>query len=274
MAEQAQGGAQDTVEDLVAEMRDHLTVGVDGEVLTAPTPTWFGPVMFGGFVVAQAIAAATTCAPDGRRLHSLHAHFLRPVGGGSEVTYRAAMVREGRTFASLRLDAQQAGKDVLTGLASFTSDGDGYVYDFGKNEPLPTLDETKAEPGPGPWEAYFVGPTDPLPDGTRTSTHRMWFRIPTALDDDVHFHTALLGFASDWTGIGGRPLALEGNTTGMISLDHAVWFHRPARADEWLFYDVSSLVNFGGRGLLRGVMRNREGDVVASLAQEMLLAQV
>jgi acyl-CoA thioesterase II len=84
-------------------------------------------------------------------------------------------------------------------------------------------------------------------------------------------HAALLGFASDWTGVGGRPLRLDGDTEGMISLDHAVWFHRPARADEWLFYDVHSLVNAGGRGLLRGVMRDRDGRVVVSAAQEMLL---
>ena len=78
----------------------------------------------------------------------------------------------------------------------------------------------------------------------------------------------------DWTGIGGRPLHLDGDTTGMISLDHAAWFHRPARADEWLLQDVHSLVNAGGRGTLRGVIRNRQGLIVASMAQEMLLRPV
>ena len=97
---------------------------------------------------------------------------------------------------------------------------------------------------------------------------------PAALPDDEHLHTALLGFATDWTGIGGRPLHLEGDTTGMVSLDHAAWFHRPARADEWLFYDVHSLVNAGGRGLLRGVMRDDDGRVVVSVAQEMRLTPV
>ena len=101
---------------------------------------------------------------------------------------------------------------------------------------------------------------EPLrPDGTREATHRHWFRLPRTLDDDPHLHTALLGYATDWTGIGGRPLHLEGDTTGMISLDHAAWFHRPARADEWLLQDVQSLVNAGGRGTLRGVIRNQHG---------------
>ena len=102
----------------------------------------------------------------------------------------------------------------------------------------------------------------------------MWFRVPAALPDDEHLHAALLGFATDWTGIGGRPLHLEGDTQGMVSVDHAVWFHRVARADDWLFYDVHSLVNAGGRGLLRGVMRDRDGRVVISVAQEMRLTPV
>ena len=102
----------------------------------------------------------------------------------------------------------------------------------------------------------WLGPSPLRPDGTREATHRHWFRLPRGLDDDPHLHAALLGYATDWTGIGGRPLHLEGDTTGMISLDHAAWFHRPARADEWLLQDVQSLVNAGGRGTLRGVIRN------------------
>ena len=120
----------------------------------------------------------------------------------------------------------------------------------------------------------WLGPSPLRPDGTREATHRHWFRLPRALDDDPHLHTALLGYATDWTGIGGRPLHLEGDTTGMISLDHAAWFHRPARADEWLLQDVQSLVNAGGRGTLRGVIRNTKGQIVASMAQEMLLRPV
>ena len=128
--------------------------------------------------------------------------------------------------------------------------------------------------GDGPWEVRWLGPSALRPDGTREATHRHWFRFPRALDDDPHVHAALLGYASDWTGIGGRPLALEGDTTGMISLDHAAWFHRPARVDEWLLQDVQSLVNAGGRGTLRGVIRNVEGQIVVSMAQEMLLRPV
>jgi acyl-CoA thioesterase II len=265
----------EATDDAVAELLSALAFEDDGDTLTSTTPSWFGDVLFGGFVIALAVAAASRRAPEGRRLHSLHAYFLRPVAGGAPIAFRPTPVREGRTFATLQLAGEQQDKCVVTATCSFTADadaGDAYVYDLGAGAALPPLDEAAAQPGPGPWIATFAGPTEPGADGTRASTHRSWFRIPSVLPDDVHLHTALLGFASDWTGIGGRPLHLEGDTGGMISLDHAVWFHRPARADEWLFFDVQSLVNFGGRGLLRGVMRAPDGTVVASVAQEMLLA--
>lgn len=260
---------------VVAETIDYLTLVPKGDGWVGRTPDWFGEILFGGFVLAQAIAAATRGAPEGRRLHSMHAYFLRPVRGSSTVDYRSRVVREGRTFAAHELLGEQDGKPVVTMTFSFTADTDGYVYDLSRlPADVPPPDEIAAEPGPGPWDAIWIGPTEPTADGSRESTHRKWFRIPSQLPDDPHLHTALLGFATDWTGIGGRPLQLDGDTTGMVSLDHAAWFHRPARADNWLFYDVQSLVNAGGRGLLRGVMRDLDGHVVASAAQEMLLRPV
>jgi acyl-CoA thioesterase-2 len=247
---------------------------LDGGQLVGESPAWAGDILFGGFVLAQAISAVHDAGPEGRRLHAIHAHFLRPVMTGKPVSYRLAELRAGRSFSTHRVDAHQDGKPTLTMTASFTADGDGYVYDLPSPHAIPSLDEAEALPGPGPWIAAFLGPTPAAADGTRVSTHRMWFRIPRGLPDDARVHAALLGFATDWTGIGGRPLHLEGDTQGMVSLDHAAWFHRPARADEWHFYDVQSLVNAGGRGLLRGVMRDEQGRVVVSMAQEMRLTPV
>jgi acyl-CoA thioesterase-2 len=237
-------------------------------------PTWYGDVLFGGFVIAQAIVAATRNPPPGRRLHSLHAYFLRPVVAAKPIAYLVRPIREGRAFTSRHVEASQEGKPALDLSCSFTADTDGYVYDLGRSRDLPPLDESTVEPRTGPWVASYLGPTPPAEDGTRESTHRMWFRVPAALPDDAFLHTALLGFATDWTGIGGRPLYLEGDTQGMVSLDHAAWFHRPARADAWLFSDVQSLVNAGGRGLLRGVIRDERGRVVISVVQEMRLIPV
>ena len=258
---------------VVAETLAYLTVRADGEGWIGETPPWFGDYLFGGFVIAQAVHAATRRAPEGRRIHSLHAYFLRPVAAGPPVAYDVTPIRDGRTFASRRVEASQSGEPVLTMTCSFAADGDGYEYELpaAADVPQPDADELEQSTGPGPWRAAWIGPSAAAPDGTRASTHRIWFTWPLALPDDPHLHAALLAFATDWTGTGGRPLHLDGDIRGMVSLDHAVWFHRPARVDTWHLYDVHSLVNTGGRGLLRGTMRDTDGHVVASVAQEMLL---
>jgi acyl-CoA thioesterase II len=267
------GEPEPELDAVLAETLAFTTVRPEGDGWIGDTPPWFGDYLFGGFVVAQAVHAATRTAPPGRRIHSLHAYFLRPVRAGPPVVYAVTPIRDGRTFASRRLEATQSGEPVLTMTCSFATDTEGYEYELPGTPDLPRPDDDDLETstGPGPWRAAWIGPTPPDADGTRASTHRIWFTWPEPLPDDPHLHAALLGFATDWTGTGGRPLHLDGDTRGMVSLDHAVWFHRPARVDEWLLYDVHSLVNAGGRGLLRGTMRDTEGRVVASVAQEMLL---
>jgi len=260
----------------VDEFLDLLRHERRGDHWVGRTPDWYGPVVFGGIGLALAVSAACCDAPPSSRLHSLHAHFLRPVQGGRDVVFHTDVLKAGRTFNLHVVTASQDDKAVITMTCSFTGDTEGYVYDLsGIPDGVPFPDEV-AEPDdddyePGPWDVRWLGPSELRADGTREATHRHWFRFARALDDDAHLHTALLGYATDWTGIGGRPLHLDGDTTGMISLDHAAWFHRPARADEWLLQDVQSLVNAGGRGTLRGVIRDAGGHIVASMAQEMLL---
>jgi len=250
-----------------------------GDTWVGHTPDWYGPVVFGGIGLGLTVRAACRDAPPGTRLHSVHAHFLRPVLGGRTITFRSDVVKAGRTFCVHRVTATQDDRAAITMMGSFTADTDGYVYDLSgipDDVPLPDeLPEPEVLDGePEPWDTRWIGPSAARPDGTREATHRHWFRMPRPLDDDPHLHTALLGYATDWTGIGGRPLQLDGDTTGMISLDHAAWFHRFARADEWLLQEVQSLVNAGGRGTLRGVIRDTSGTIVASMAQEMLLQPV
>jgi acyl-CoA thioesterase-2 len=255
----------------LAETIDAVTVrpAVDGWV--GDTPEWFGDRLFGGFVVAQAVHAATRGAPDGRRLHSLHGYFLRPVLARVPVSYRLTPRRTGRTFSVATLDAMQDGGPVFTMTCSFTVDTGGYEYELAHMPAVPAPDALEVAIGPGPWLIARVGPTEPAPDGTRASTHRVWLRIAGSLPDDPHLHAALIAFATDITGTGARPLHLEGDIRGIVSIDHAVWFHRALRADEWLFYDVHSLVNTGGRGLLRGTMHGPGGLLAVSVAQEVLL---
>jgi acyl-CoA thioesterase-2 len=270
----ASSAQEAAIEDFLAIL-DHRR---QGESWMGRTPDWFGPVVFGGIGLAMTIGAACRDAPAGSRLHSLHGHFLRPLRGGADVSFRTEVVKVGRTFSLHAVTASQEDKAVITATCSFTADSDGYVYDLSgipAEVPLPTELPPEVEAGgDGPWDVRWIGPSPLRPDGTREATHRHWFRMPGRLPDDPHLHTALLGYATDWTGIGGRPLHLEGDTTGMISLDHAAWFHRPARVDEWLLQDVQCLVNAGGRGTLRGVIRDLSGHIVASVAQEMLVQPV
>ena len=260
----------------VDELLDLFRLQPHGDDWLGRTPDWYGPVVFGGIGLALAISAACCDAPPGTRLQSIHGHFLRPIQGGHDTVFHNSVVKAGRTTSVHHTTASQAGKDVLMLTCSFTADTDGYVYDVsGIPDGVPMPDEAP-EPAAvddevGPFDVRWLGPSLLRDDGTREATHRHWFRLPRALDDDSSVHAALLGYATDWTGAGGRPHDLESDITGMISLDHAAWFHRPARIDEWLLQDVQSLVNAGGRGTLRGVIRNTKGQIVASMAQEMLL---
>ena len=259
--------------DRFLSMLDHRR---QGDSWLGLIPESYGSAVFGGIGLAVAARAACRDAPDGSRLHSLHAHFLRPVRAGVELSFRSEPIKSGRTFCVNRVTGCQDERPVLALTCSFTADTDGYVYDVSgipedvrPPAELPEPDEEGQEIGP--WDVRWVGPSPPRPDGTREATHRHWFRMPRTLADDAHLHTALLAYATDWTGVGGRPLHLDGDITGMVSLDQAAWFHRPARVDDWLLQDVQALVNAGGRGTLRGVIRDLDGRIVASMGQEMLL---
>jgi acyl-CoA thioesterase II len=261
--------AADT-KDVEAALR-FVTVRPDGDGWIGDTPTWFGEHLFGGFLIGQAVHAATRTAPEGSRIHSVHAYFLRGARAGEPLSFEVLALRDGRTFATRRVEATQDGTSVLSMICSFTADTDGYEYELRSGQDVPGPDDLTVSAGPKPWVKATIGPSPPAPDGTRSSTHRMWFRVPGDMPDDQHLHAALIAFATDWTGTGGRPLDLDGGVEGIVSLDHAVWFHRPVRADEWLLYDVHSLVNAGGRGLLRGTMHRTDRSLVVSVAQEMRL---
>jgi len=259
---------------VVRETIEFLAVRPEDDGWVGDAPEWFGERLFGGFVLGQSVHAATQNTPEGRRIHSLHGYFLRPVFAGLPLRYRVEPLREGRTLTTHLLEATQDGKPVFTMMCSFAADTDGYEYELPLGQPVPAPDQLPIEVGPGPWEVAEVGPTDPAADGTRASTRRAWFRIGSSLPDDANLHTALCAFLTDMTGTGGRPLQLDGDVTGMISIDHAAWFHRPVRADEWVLYDCSSPSASGGRGLATGRFFSRDGRLLATVLQEGLLRVV
>ena len=252
---------------------DALSVRRDGDGWSGEMPAdMWGATVFGGFVIAHAVVAATRDAPRGRRLHSLHAYFLRPVVSGQPINYQVVTLRDGRTLASRRLDATQDGKPVLSMLCSFGADRDGYEYQATVPDDVPDPRELPTE-SLGPWQCAVIGPSEADANGFRRSTHRMWFRTASPLPDDEQLAAAFIAFATDLTWKGARPLRLDGDTRGIVSVDHSVWFHRTMRPDDWCYYDVHALINAGGRGLVRGQMFSADRQLCVSVAQETLLTR-
>lgn len=255
-----------------AEALDLLGVTPSGEGFVGQAHSWFeGASVFGGFLVGQAVHAATRQPPEGKRLHSLHAYFLRPVRSG-QLHYGVATLREGRAFVARRVEASQDSAPVLQMTCSFTEDAEGYEYGLPLAADVPGPQDLPRVHGPSPmWELAHLGPTPPRGDGFRESTARMWMRVTCPVPDDAGLHAAALAYLTDITWTGGRPLHLDGDPRGIVSLDHALWIHRPPHLGDWLFYDVQSLVNNGGRGLLRGSVYDSQRRLVATAAQEMLI---
>lgn len=148
-------------------------------------------------------------------------------------------------------------------------------YDLPHTSDLPARPDQPDGFGLAGFEATYLGATEQRGDGTYESTERKWFRLPMDIGEDPHLHAAYFGMASDWTGMGSMPLNMEWEFNGgpppVASLDHALWFHRPARITDWHLLDLHSLVNYGGRGLIRLTIRDTAGRLVASAAQELLL---
>jgi acyl-CoA thioesterase-2 len=258
--------------DPVDELCDALVVRPAGpDRFHAPSPTWWeGDRVFGGLLVAQVLNGAIQTV-DEFRPHSLHAYFLRPVPPGVNGELRVARVRDGRSFATREVDMEVDGKLVVRALCSFCSDEDGDLYQLTMPE-CEEPDDLLPEDSPFPFEMRELGPTQRRSDGTYEATRRVWMRTRSRLPDDSGIHATLLAYLSDMTGASFRPHSLGswgGHTDA--SLDHALWFHRPFRADEWVLYDLVAIVNAGGRATVRGAMFTREGELCLSMTQELLI---
>jgi acyl-CoA thioesterase-2 len=269
------------VESAERTLLDVLTPTRTGDDrFVATMPDWFGGHPFGGIVIAQSLAAALQTVDDPASVHSFHGYFLRPVTVGVPGELVVERVRDGRSFTTRQVDTVIGGKTAFRSLCSWHQREPGEAYqlsmpaDVAPPEQLdPPLDR------PGPPEAQFdvrdAGPSPRRSDGTYESTRRAWFRSSAALPDDPSAHLAIAAFVSDMTGTAFRPNNLgEINTHTDASLDHALWFHRPIRVDEWLLYDVTAVVNHGGRSVVRGSMYSRDGVLLLSMMQELLIRPV
>lgn len=261
------------------------------DVFTGPAlPTPHGR-SFGGQVLGQALAAAGRTAPDERPLHSMHGYFVRPGKSERRMTFEVARLHDGRTFTTRRVQAYQDGQVLMSLIASFQIPGEGFehqdvTYDTGSVPPpeeLPTVRDRYGHLADSkraswvlnrPFDFRYVGEDILLDVGERVAEQRVWLRSHESLDDSHTLHTAALAFASDYLLVEpvmrrhGIPWATPGLRT--ISLDHAMWFHRPFRVDDWLLYVLESPIAHGGRGLTHGRFYDRSGALVASVAQESI----
>lgn len=248
------------------------------------------PRVFGGQVAGQALVAAGRTV-DGRPVHSLHAYFLRPGDPSVPIVYEVDRIRDGKSFTTRRVVAIQHGEAIFNLQASFHVSETGLDHqvsmpDAPPPESLPRADELEP-PVPGKlWKRqpvdirYVGGPPWALTPSDDQSRPRqlVWIRADGTLPDDPVLHTCIVAYASDYTLLGAslvpHGVSYFRNDIMMASLDHAMWFHRPFRADEWLLYSQTSPSASGGRGLAYGGIFRQDGALAVSVVQEGLIRPV
>jgi len=248
--------------------------------------------VFGGQVAGQALVAAGRTVPADRPVHSLHAYFIRPGDPSVPLIYLVERVRDGRSFTTRRVSAVQHGETIFTLSASFHHAEPGVSHsdpmpDVPAPEDLPStaerMEKLFGQPsrdyfGSNPIDIRHVGPLtfEVAKDRSlRTARNQVWLRADGDLPDDPLLHVCMMTYASDMTLLDSVMLAhglswADGSTKG-ASLDHAMWFHRPFRADRWLLYSQDSPAAGGARGLARGELFTRDGQLVVSVMQEGLI---
>ncbi|MFP6809239.1 MAG: acyl-CoA thioesterase II [Pseudomonadales bacterium] len=250
--------------------------------------------VYGGQVIGQALVAASrTVEDESRTAHSLHGYFLRPGDTTIPILYTVDRIRDGRSFTTRRVIAVQKGRAIFSMSVSFQVAEIGLEHQFDAPEvPGPEQCMSEAElhesfandipeefqervHRPKPLEMRFVEPWNEYNPEPMDPEQHVWMKTVDTMPEDVRLNQCLLAYASDMTLIDTsyRPHAIGwGNDKFQVaSLDHAMWFHKPMRMDEWLLYQQDSPFSGGARGFSRGTIFNAAGELVASVAQEGLI---
>jgi acyl-CoA thioesterase-2 len=244
--------------------------------------------VFGGQVLAQSLTAAMRTIAADRFVHSLHGYFLRPGDVDLPITFSVDRIHDGRSFSTRRTQAYQGGQPILSMIASFQDSDEGLEHqvtmpdDLPDPESLPSAAEVLAgidHPIATNWATqrpfdmrHVPSPVYFSVEGAHVSHQAVWLKATSPLPDDENLHRAALAYASDYTLLEpimrrhGVPWATPGLKAA--SLDHAMWFHRFGRVDEWMLYVQESPSASGGRGLGLGRIFSRTGVLLASVAQE------
>ena len=257
-----------------------------------------GKSVFGGQVIGQALVAATRTVENAAP-HSLHAYFLRPGDMAQAIVYEVDRVRDGRSFIARRVQAIQNGQPILSMIASFQKPETGLEHQL----KMPSVPEPDSCPDifslrkawldqhPEIDESYrsrmlrapaiefrAITPANPMDLAAREPIQRFWFRAAGKLPGDPLVHRAVLAYASDFnllsTALLPHAVGWFSGEVVCASVDHALWFHREVRADDWLLYDMDAPTAQSARGFSRGLIYDRAGRLVASVAQESLMRRI
>ena len=253
--------------------------------------------VFGGQVFAQALVAARRTVDEGREAHSVHGYFLREGDLTTPIVYFVDRPRDGRSFTSRRVTAIQHGEAIFHLSASFHVVEPGIDHQWPMPEVpdpeslTPELDLIRAnahlipEPIRAIWtqdrpiDLRLISPRNPFVPGEAVgpveARRAVWFRVVERIPDPMIVHQAVLAYASDYgflpTAFLPHGLTMRDRRVQIASLDHTLWMHRPFRADEWLLYVSDSPSAHGARGFVRGQVFTRDGQLIASVAQEGLI---
>ncbi len=251
--------------------------------------------LFGGQVMGQALSAAQETVDSNRHIHSLHSYFLRPGNAQKPVVYEVENIRDGKSFNTRRVKAIQNGKAIFYMTASFQVAEEGFDHqttmpDVTKPDELPSFTDfitANQQYIPESVRGKFLSekpielrPVEQYnwinPEKSEPLCH-MWIKANGQLPDDPRIHKYMLAYTSDYHFL---PTALFSHGVShwqpnfqIATIDHAMWFHRPFRFDDWLLYVMESPTTSGGRGLVQGKIYNQAGDLVASTMQEGVLRQ-
>ncbi|MBS0379873.1 MAG: acyl-CoA thioesterase II [Proteobacteria bacterium] len=254
------------------------------------------PQVFGGQVLGQALSAAARTVDSGRVVNSLHAYFLRRGDCNAPIVYQVDRSLDGHSFSNRRVVAIQHGQQIFNMAASFQVAEQGFDHQIdmpavpppeelsGNSAPPPQLLARLPErvrrffEQPRPFEFRMVQPIDYLAPKRQLPVRQIWFRAVAEVPDDEMLHRRLLAYVSDFFLLDTTTLphgtSFVRPSLVMASIDHAMWFHRPLRVDDWLLYAMESPSASGARGFARASVFSRDGRLVASAAQEGLVRMV
>jgi len=284
----------ETDAEALADVIDLLTVEQDGpDLFRGRSRKHRLARVYGGQVLGQALTAASRTVEPSRLCHSFHAYFLRPGDPKAPIAYDVDRARDGKSFTARRVVALQNGRQIFNLAASYQTREDGFTHQFDMPLVPPpegladeaTLRRREAERQPSPLKEWLARARpfetrpvqlEPIGDmqATRAPSDQIWFRPAGPVPDEPVLAQALLAYISDSSLL---RTSLLPHGKGLLSavqtasLDHAMWFHRPVRFDDWMLYVLDSPSASGARGFSRGLIFTRDGTLIASVAQEGLI---